>query len=201
MSYESTAPITPGAGSGARDRPGGHGGRSSGRDYNQVVAALRSAKKDAEVCAAKARKSRDENRSKDQHIADLKREWEEKERRYKRRIDVLINDLKTKKQYHGRSQLRAEDMDKYDNANRPIINNFMRFVILPHHKFLHNSWKDFTPENKLSFYYRLKQELAIPPNAVVMVYYKDKVVPRVNKYLIDWRANVGTAIKEAYMGE
>ena len=114
------------------------------------------AKKDNKVYAAKARNSREENRSKNHLMSDLKREWDEKKRRYKRRIDVLANNSKTQKKHHGRNQLRSEVMDTYDNANKPIIANFRWFVILPHHKFPNKSWKDFTPENKLTFYCRLK---------------------------------------------
>ena len=201
MNSKSTAPITPNAGGQRRDRSSKDGGRTSRPDYKQVVEELRSAKKYNVVYARNARKAREDNMSKDHLMSDLKREWDEKERHYKRRIYVLANDLKAKKKHHGRNQLRSEDMDGYDNANKPTIAIFLRFVILPHHKFPHKSWKDFTPENKLSFYCRLKQELAFPPDAVVMVYYTDKVVPRVNKYLIDWRANVGSSVKAAYMGE
>ena len=103
---------------------------------------------------------------------------------------------------HGRSKLHQQGCDSYDNANKVIIVNFLRFEVLPYIKFLDpRHWPKFKPDDEYSFYFKLAGELAFPPDVVINIYWEDKVVPRVNKYLIDWRSNVNSGARKESLGK
>ena len=128
-------------------------------------------------------------------------EWEDTERRYIRKIKIVTKEMESRKKYRGRNKLKAMDRDTYDNANKATIMNFLRFRILPHHKFLNKKWSNWTPEKKHSYSGLLAAELAKPDEIGAKEFYNDKIVPASNKYVIDWRAMVGTSMGKVYKGE
>ena len=112
-------------------------------------------------------------------------EWAEKELRYQRKIKVMAKDMETRKMFHWRNQLKTQDRDTYDNANRVTIRNFLRCQIIPHHKFPHSSLRNWTSDDPLSYSGRLSSELCFPGDVVERVFYDDKIVPELNKCMIE----------------
>ena len=94
MKADDLSTITPSLGYKRRYISSKEDGRLSQRDSSRLLAALKSANKDKELYTEKARKAQNEIGTKDKHMADLMREWEKRERRYKRKIVVLTIDLK-----------------------------------------------------------------------------------------------------------
>ena len=137
----------------------------------------------------------------EEQAAKDKAEWEEKELRYQRKLKVMAKDMERRKVFRGRSQLKTRDRDSYDNANRVIIKNYLRYQILPHHNFLHKSMRKWTPDDKFSFSGRLAPQLCFPDDVVPEVFYHDKILPESNKCAIEWRSRVAKEFGKLYKGE
>ena len=149
--------------------------------------------------ASRAKAEREESR---RRISSMIAEWQEKAVMYKRKLRALATDLRNKEKHHGRSKLSKRDCDSYDNANKVIIANFLRFEVLPHIKFLDpKHYPRYAPDDEYSFYFKLADQLAFPPDVVIEMFWDDRVVPRVNKYLIDWRSNVNHAARKLCLGK
>ena len=93
-------------------------------DVETLSASLGRVRKERDEWRHMARSYKEEMKDKDKEMNDLKEVWAEKEQKYKRTIRNIAKDMKARKKFHGRSKLRAANMDTYDNANKTIIGNY-----------------------------------------------------------------------------
>ena len=177
-------------------------------EYESIREQLKQVREEKEKCKKrlgkyKQRLARVKELSSEQEeqAARNKAEWEEKELRYQRKLKVMAKDMERRKKCRGRNQLKTQDRDSYDNANRVIIKNYLRYQIIPHHKFLHKSMRKWTPDDKFSYSGRLAPQLCFPDDVVVEIFYDDKIVPESNKCAIEWRSNVSKDFGKVYKGE
>lgn len=176
--------------------------------YERMRGQLAQAQVEKEKCKAKLAKCKDRLARCQKFASELKKqaseesaEWEEKERRYQRKLKIMVKDLESRHKFRGRNKLKTADRDNHDNANRVIIRNHLRYNILPHHKFLHKSMRNWTPNDKYSYSGRLAPELCFPEDVVKKIYYDDKILPETNKCVIEWRANLAREFAKVYKGE
>jgi hypothetical protein len=64
--------------------------------------------------------------------------------------------------HQGRNTLRICDFDLYDHSNQDIIARFCKNILFSHHKFLHPSWKDYSPSDKNSLCYKCNDKIDVP---------------------------------------
>jgi hypothetical protein len=73
--------------------------------------------------------------------------------------------------------------------------------LFSHHKFLHPSWKDYSPSDKKSLCYKCNEEIDVPVTEDGDFFWINKTVPMINKKYSGIRANINLNIKGEYFGE
>ena len=164
--------------------------KSMGEQLKQVRKEKEKYQERLDKCKKRLARVKELSSEQEEQAAKDKAEWEEKELRYQRKLKVMAKDMERRKKFRGRNQLKTQDRDSYDNANRVIIKNFLRYQIILHHKFLHKSMRRWTPDDKFSYSGRLAPHLCFPDDVVAEVFYDDKILPESNKCAIEWRSNV-----------
>lgn len=127
-------------------------------------------------------------------------EWEEKERKYEGVLRRLERSMKRKKEtpFVGRGKYRRMNMDSNDHANMSIITNFLRNVMMPKHKFWHDSWMKYLPENRHSFYSQIQHLLDFPVMEDRKLYWEDHLIGVINKRRVDWNSNLDTRLQKQF---
>ena len=115
-----------------------------------------------------------------------------------RQITLLDEQVQEASRSHGSNTIKKSNFNSYDHASNDNLKNFIRFQVMPHHKFLHKSWTRFAPNDPHSFYYKTMPEFEVPEDCVPSTYWRDKQVPQLNKKITDWRSNVNKCTKPAY---
>ncbi len=81
---------------------------------------------------------------------------------YRAKIRKLQRQLMNGDVHRGRNTLQTSDLDSYDHSNQEIIARFCKNKPFSHHKFLHPSWKYYSPSDKNSLCYKYNKEIDIP---------------------------------------
>ena len=91
-------------------------------------------------------------------------EWLEEKRRLTTSVTRLNNSIKKriKTKHIGRNKMRRTNYDGYDFANTGNILIYLKWTMMPHHKFWHKSWKEFLPKKKDSFFMQIVSEIDMP---------------------------------------
>ena len=117
-------------------------------------------------------------------------------------IDQLTNSAKRKKMMCvGRNKLRTSEFDSFDHANTATINKFLRFEFLPHHKFLHSSWKIYSPKRKKTFCGILMPKLSVPVDESRRMYWDQRLVAVVSRCYSNWKSNINIGVKKQVYGK
>lgn len=128
-------------------------------------------------------------------------EWAQKEKKYCNTVFRLAKSAENRNKFHGRNKMSKSSFDGYDHANVSSISNLLKFVVLPHLKFLHESWTQYAPDDRNSFSFRLCREVDFPEDCLKSVFWEDSLVPLTNKKLIDWRSNSNGGVGGQYKGK
>ena len=141
----------------------------------------------------------------DQLKGQLERQKEDGAKREKRMsvtIEQMNNSAKRKKMMCvGRNKLRTAEFDSFDHANTATVNKWLRFQFLPHHKFLHTSWKIYSPKRKKSFCGLIMPMLSVPENECVRVYWEQRLVGIISRCYTNWKSNINIQVKKQFYGE
>ena len=137
----------------------------------------------------------------DKERAEEQEEWEEKERGLQNQVALLQQEVERQSTHLGRTAVSRMAPDNYDRANRGPIVSFCRYEILPHYKFWSKAWKMATgKDHPRSFNNKIDGVLTYPPGCRKPRYFEKRIVPMVNKYLIEWRSNRVSETKEIVLG-
>ncbi len=96
--------------------------------------------------------------------------------------------------HRGQNTLQTSDFDSYDHSNQDIIARFCKNKLFSHHKFLHPSWKDYSPIDKNSLCYKCNEEIGVPATEDGEFFLINKTVPMINKKYCKIRANINSSI-------
>ena len=118
-----------------------------------------------------------------------------------KQVKSLTTALKSRKIPRGRNQMKKQTYDGFMFANNDIIAKFCRHTVFPHHKFLHSSWSDYTPNDPTSLCVKLLDELDWPEDCDVEFYWHDKIVPLFKKCYCDCRSGAHNVVRICYQGE
>ena len=135
---------------------------------------------------------RDDSRAKSEEIATARKE-----------VERLAEKVRSSRTYHGRNKMMATEFNRYEHANSEMIAKYTREQIFPHLKFLHRSWSAYLPEDKRSFYCKIKVEVGLdaPADVDLESFWNGSTVPLFNKKLCETRSNVNTGVKNQYLGK
>jgi hypothetical protein len=103
--------------------------------------------------------------------------------------------------HQGRYTLWTSDFDLHEHSNQDIIARFCKNKLFSHHKFLHPSWKDYSPSDKNSLSYKCNKEIDVLVTEDSEFFWINKMVPMINKNYCKIRANINSSIKGEYFGE
>ena len=118
-----------------------------------------------------------------------------------KQVKSLTTALKSRKTARGRNKMQKQTFDGFMFANNDIIAKFVRHTVFPHHKFLHSSWSDYTPNDRTSLCVKLLDELDWTEDCDVEFYWHDKIVPLFNKCYCDSRSCAHNFVRNCYQGE
>ena len=85
--------------------------------------------------------------------------------------------------------MRRTNYDGYDFANTGNILIYLKWTMMPHHKFWHKSWKEYLPQKKDSFFMQIVTEIDMPDDEDPELYWGKHLIGLINNKLIDWRSN------------
>ena len=133
--------------------------------------------------------------------AKEREDWEVDRMKFVHKIAKMVKHIENAGKSKGRNMHRRVDFDGFDHANNANIGTFIRFVFFPHHKFPHHSWSLYLPDEERSMFRRLITEVDIPEHCIPSLYWKDNIVPLVNKKLQECRSSLVSKLRDQYMCE
>ena len=184
---------TPAKTNGSSSKTKGRGAPPSSRkdQVSQTLAAMRS---ENEVLLKNLQREALYRQQQDDHLKEVRVA-------HARQLTFLNEQLQEASKAHGSNTISKKNFTTYDHATNDNLKNFIKFQMMPHHKFWHSSWSKFAPDDPYSFYCKVQDEFAIPEDAVRCVYWRDKQVPQVSKKVTDWRSNATKHSRTAYYGK
>jgi len=134
-------------------------------------------------------------------IAAEREDWERDRMKLVGRIAKMVKHIENAAKSHGRNMTKKVNYDGFDHANNANITTFIRFVFFPHHKFPHHSWALYLPNDERSMFRRIIPELDMPEQCIPSLYWKDNIVPLVNKKFQEIRSGIVSKLRDQYLCE
>lgn len=118
-----------------------------------------------------------------------------------RKNRTLAKDLTSGQRNKGRNTIKRMDMDSYAKVNLDNVATTLKWCILPFCKFFPERWYIFSPGDPRSLYCRMAQDIDYPGDTHAEHYWLNKVVPLINKKLIDYRSNASSMMRDQSLSE
>ena len=114
----------------------------------------------------------------------------------------MLMHIRDARKFHGRNQVRAADFDVIDRVNRDSLGKWLRFDVIPHVKFFNKSTLMYS-KDKSSFCQKLLglRGVVVPEGALENEFYIGRIIPQVNKVVIDNKSKFTTDCRLEWMSE
>ena len=151
----------------------------------------------------------DIRRSANEEVRNLQNQLVEKERYIKElkewftfKTGNMLMHIDDARKFHGRNQVRAADFDVVDRANRDSLGKWLRFDVMPYVKFLKKSTLMYS-KDKSSFCQKLLdlRGVVVPEGALEHEFYIGRIIPQVNRVVIDNKSKFTTDCRSEWMSE
>lgn len=151
----------------------------------------------------------DIRRSANEEVRNLQNQLAEKERYIKElkewftfKTGNMLMHIDDARKFHGRNQVRAADFDVVDRANRDSLGKWLRFDVMPYVKFLKKSTLMYS-KDKSSFCQKLLdlRGVVVPEGALEHEFYIGRIIPQVNRVVIDNKSKFTTDCRSEWMSE
>ena len=148
-------------------------------------------------------------RSDNEEVRNLQNQLVEKERYIKElkewftfKTGNMLMHIDDARKFHGRNQVRAADFDVVDRANRDSLGKWLRFDVMPYVKFLKKSTLMYS-KDKSSFCQKLLdlRGVVVPEGALEHEFYIGRIIPQVNRVVIDNKSEFTTDCRSEWMSE
>ena len=148
-------------------------------------------------------------RSDNEEVCNLQNQLVEKERYIKElkewftfKTGNMLMHIDDARKFHGRNQVRAADFDVVDRANRDSLGKWLRFDVMPYVKFLKKSTLMYS-KDKSSFCQKLLdlRGVVVPEGALEHEFYIGRIIPQVNRVVIDNKSKFTTDCRSEWMSE
>ena len=148
-------------------------------------------------------------RSANEEVRNLQNQLVEKERYIKElkewftfKTGNMLMHIDDARKFHGRNQVRAADFDVVDRANRDSLGKWLRFDVMPYVKFLKKSTLMYS-KDKSSFCQKLLdlRGVVVPEGALEHEFYIGRIIPQVNRVVIDNKSKFTTDCRLEWMSE
>ena len=114
---------------------------------------------------------------------------------------TLAEDLTSGQRHTGRNTIKRTAMDSYEKVNLDNVATMLKYCILPFCKFFPERWYTYSPGDPRSLYSRMVKEIDYPQDCHVQHYWLNRVVPLINKKLIDYRSNATSMMRDQSLSE
>lgn len=137
-----------------------------------------------------------------QEVAERDDLLKERAEWYAVKIGHLREQIEIASKFHGRNQVKATDFDLIDRSNRDTLGKWMRFSVLPWVKFFTKSMFEYSEKEK-TFSWRVfaNDDVIMPDGAIKSAYWRGKILPILNRLVIDYRSTLTGALKTHYMSK
>ena len=148
-------------------------------------------------------------RSANEEVRNLQNQLVEKERYIKElkewftfKTGNMLMHIDDARKFHGRNQVRAADFDVVDRANRDSLGKWLRFDVMPYVKFLKKSTLMYSKDES-SFCQKLLdlRGVVVPEGALEHEFYIGRIIPQVNRVVIDNKSKFTTDCRSEWMSE